>query len=382
MALGQEHAGSVSDLPHVVHVIDELPPDGAERLIVDLLQSRSGRFRYTVLCIVRGGPMVQELERMGIPVVVLRRRPGIDLGTLPALIKWLRRNDVAVVHTHLYAADTYGRVAAKLAGIRVQFSTRHNTVAWTGFGRRMLAGLLARLSTRVIACGDQVGRVMQERESIGGQRLVVIPNGINLRRFDNADRHALRRELAIGDDTVLLGVVGRLHAQKGHSDLLNALAALPASVSQYRCVIVGSGPLEQALRLQCARLDLAARVQFLGQRDDIPNVLAALDIFVMPSRWEGLPMALLEAMSLGCAVIATSVGEIPGVISDGSNGRLVAPQNTRQLGEALQQLLQDPAMRRQMGESARRTVTESFSAEKTARAYENLYESALCGNHG
>jgi L-malate glycosyltransferase len=368
--------------PHVVHVIDELPPDGAERLIADVLHNRSDRFRYSVLCIVRGGAMLAELEKLGIPVVVLGRRPGLDFGTLPALIQWLRRNEVSVVHTHLYAADTYGRLAAFLARVPARFSTRHNTSAWAGSARRALAWLLSLVSTKVIACGAEVGRNMREHEGISARRLVVIPNGVNLRRFDEADRSAFRRELGIGDDEPLIGVVGRLHPQKGHSDFLEALARLAQDGPTFRCAIVGSGPLDAELRDRCARLGLSERVHFVGQRKDVPNILAALDVFAMPSRWEGLPMALLEAMALGCAVLASSVGEIPGVIQDGVNGRLVPAGNVTQLTVATRELLESAALRRRLGEAARRTVVERFNAEMTARAYEDLYAAALEPAHG
>ncbi|HUK01340.1 MAG TPA: glycosyltransferase [Steroidobacteraceae bacterium] len=371
-----------TDLPHVVHVIDELPPDGAERLIVDVLQNRSPRFRYSVLCIVRGGTIVPELERIGVPVAILGRRPGVDPGTVGALMRWFRSNQVDIVHTHLYAADTYGRLAALLAGVRGRFSTRHNTSPWSGHARRLLARLLNATSTKVIACGGEVGRTLLEREGLSAQRMLVISNGINLRRFDHLQRAPFRRELGVSEETTLIGVVGRLHEQKGHSDLFKALAAVPADCGDYLCAIVGSGPLEAPLREQCRTLGLDSKVRFVGQRSDIPNILAALDLFAMPSRWEGLPMALLEAMAVGAPVLATAVGEIPGVIADGVNGRLVSPGNVTQFTVALIELLRNPALRRQLGKAAQQTVVERFSAEQTARAYERLYDQALTPAHG
>ena len=150
--------------PHVVHIIDELPPDGAERLIVDVLHNRSPRFRYSVICLVAGGPLVAELADMDVPVVVLNRRRGLDFGTIPVLMRWFHRHDVAVVHTHLYAADSYGRVAAWLAGVKGRFSTRHNTSAWKGSLRQTLSRLIALTSTKLVACGEEIGLRLVQKE--------------------------------------------------------------------------------------------------------------------------------------------------------------------------------------------------------------------------
>lgn len=371
--------GSDSGLPHVVHMIDELPPDGAERLIADIIAHRTGRFRYSVVCLVAGGKLAAEIEGSGVPVTVLGRRPGIDLGTLPALRRWLKAHRPQVVHTHLFAADTYGRVAALLARVPVIVSTRHNTRAWQGRGRRALARVLAVATSRTIACGREVGRTMVESERIPARKMVVIPNGIDLRRFAAADRMSLRSELGVPEGRILLGVVGRLHAQKGHLDLLEALAALPGGITGWTCVIAGSGPLEGAIKDRILELGLQDRVRLIGQRDDMPDVLAALDVFVMPSRWEGLPMALLEAMTFRLPIVATRVGSIPDVIDENRNGILVPPADPPALSAALHRLVTEPASRERLGREARESVERVYNAELTAKAYEDLYRELLAG---
>jgi glycosyltransferase involved in cell wall biosynthesis len=370
----------VQNAPHVVHVIDELPPDGAERLIVDVLQNRSDRFRYSVVCIVAGGAMEPELAAIGVPVVVLGRRRGVDLGTVPALVKWFRDNDVSVVHTHLFAADSYGRVAAALAGVKGRFSTRHNTSSWKGGLRNFIARILSRLSTRVIACGAEVGRTMVDVEGLPEDRVTIISNGINLRRFDSTDRQAFRHEIGVRDTDILLGVVGRLHAQKGHLDLLQALARLGPEVPPYICALAGSGELRADIEEMILAQGLQDRVKLVGQRSDIPNVLAGLDILVMPSRWEGLPMALLEGMALAKPVVATAVGGIPDVIQDGRNGLLVPPGQPALLAMAMQTLMCDRRLRDTLGAAARDTVENHFNAAATQAAYEALYAQSLAAS--
>jgi glycosyltransferase involved in cell wall biosynthesis len=363
--------------PHVVHVIDELPPDGAERLIVDVLQHRSDRFRYSVLCIVKGGKLVEELQAIGIPVDVLGRKPGLDFGTLFVLARWFKAHEVRVVHTHLFSADTYGRLAAWLVGVPARFSTRHNTSAWNGTLRRSLARWLGRLSSRVIACGDEVGRILVDDEGLSRARVAVVPNGVNLCRLDGTDRAALRRELNLPRQCIVIGVLGRLHPQKGHLDLLEALQALRADDDDFCCVLAGAGELEPSIRDAIRERGLESHVRLLGLRKDAPQVLAGLDILAMPSRWEGLPMALLEGMALRNAVVATAVGSIPSVIDDGLNGLLVPAADPAAMKAALLRLIRDRALRERLGAAAQATVRSRFNAAHTAQAYERLYAAAL-----
>jgi glycosyltransferase involved in cell wall biosynthesis len=368
--------------PHIVHVIDELPPDGAERLIVDILQNACGEFRYTVLCIVRGGPLAEELRAMGISVEVLGRRPGVDVGTPWALLRWFRRHDVKVVHTHLYAADSYGRLAALAARVPCCFSTRHNISAWDSGLRRWLSRALSATSNKVIACGEEVGRALVGREGLPPSRVAVVPNGINLRRLEGVDPTAFRRELCLPADQLLIGIVGRLHRQKGHTVLLHALAALRSSGCNFHCAVAGSGELASEVAQEAKQLGLGSCVTLLGLRHDVPCILSALDVLAIPSMWEGLPMALLEGMALGNAVVATRVGSIPDVVTDDENGLLVAPGDTAALHAALLRLAQEPALRQRLGANARITVRSRFSAAVTAQAYERLYREALAQTGG
>lgn len=364
-------------VPHVVHVIDELPPDGAQRLIVEVLQNASPRFRYSVLCMVKGGVLEAELAGIGVPVHVLGRKPGIDLGTVPALLGWFREHRPDVVHTHLYNADSYARLAAWLAGVPALFTTRHSTVPWPSASRRWIARSLSRVTNATIACGAEVERMLVTQEGIAPNRVKTVANGINLRRFESADGRRLRAELGVLPGQVLIGVIGRLHPLKGHADLIVALAQLYREGIDFQCVFVGGGDLRDELQQQVDQAGLNGVVRLLGQRSDVADVLAAIDIFAMPSRREGLPMALLESMAMARAVLATAVGSIPEVITDGENGMLVEPSNPSRLAAALSRLLRDAPLREKLGQAARATVEAGYSSTQTARAYESLYEQAL-----
>jgi glycosyltransferase involved in cell wall biosynthesis len=364
----------IVSVPHVVHVIDELPPDGAERLVVDVLKSRSGRYRYSVLCLIQGGLLAQEIEDMGIPVSILGRRGKWDFSFPWRLIRWLRNEKVAVVHTHLFTADAWGRLAAFLASTPGIFTTVHSTNQWKGRVHRLVDRALAYVSTKVIGCSEEVGLVLRQRDRLPVSRLVEIPNGIELTRFENVSSDGVRGEFRVPDSARLLGVLGRLHPAKGHEDLLKALATLPGD---WRCLFIGGGELEEKLRAETDRLNLSGKVIFTGLRRDVPRLLSALNILVMPSRWEGLPMALLEAMAMGKAIVATRVGGIPDVVTHDEQALLVPPNDPLALQAALQRLFVDPELGPRLGEKARARVRAHYNVARTASAYEALYDAAL-----
>jgi glycosyltransferase involved in cell wall biosynthesis len=364
-------------LPHVVHVIDELPPDGAERLLADMLQKRSNRFRFSVLCLIRGGGLEQEIRDMGVPVTVLNRRGIFDPGFILRLARWFREQRADVVHTHLFTADTYGRIAARLAGVRAVFSTVHATVVCEGTLRRSVHRALSWASTGVVACSEEVGRVMRERDRLRASNLTVVSNGINIDRLAGANGDGVRAEFAVPEDSLLIGVIGRLHQAKGHSDLFAAMARLRDKGLRPKCLVIGSGNLRGELEETAKRLGLADRVVFTGQRSDVPRLLAGLDILAIPSRWEGLPIVLLEAMAMSRPIVATRVSGIPEVIQHEDNGLLVPPADPEALAGALQRLLTDPALRERLGRRGCVTMRERHDVARTARAYEGLYAQAL-----
>ena len=365
--------------PLVVHVIDELPRDGAEMLLLDLLRLRDPRLRYAVVCLIRGGALQPEFERIGVAVTVFGRHGRYDPLLVLRLARWLRRRRASVVHTHLFTADSYGRLAARLAGVPGIFSTVHS-VAPTGAGRvrATVSRLLARLSTGVVGCSEEVAQTLVQRDGLPADRVHAIPNGIDLLRFGDARGDGVREEFDLDARRRLIGIVGRLHPPKGHEDLLLALARLdPALRRDLSCLVVGAGGLEAALRQRVAELGLHDCVIFTGLRTDVPRLVAALDVFVMPSLWEGLPIALLEAMAASRPVLCTRVGGIPDVVQHGDNGLLVEARDVDALRAGIERLLREPKLAARLAERARATVIERFDITRTAGAYNRLHCSAI-----
>jgi Glycosyltransferase len=365
--------------PLVAHLIDELPAHGAERLIVDLVACPDPRFRYAVVCLIRGGPLEEDLRELGVPVFVFGRRGRLDPGLVGRLVRWMRKNDVAVVHTHLFTADAYGRLAAWLAGVPAIFCTVHNVVnSWKTPVHRFLDRVLARVSYRVIACTEEVGKVLVERDGIPRERVAVVANGIDLRRFRAVSGVGVREEFGCRPSRLLLLMVGRLEPQKAHQDLLLALSDVRAGGGEeFLCVLAGDGELRGVLEAEVARLGLQEHVLFAGFRRDVPRLLAACDLFVMSSRWEGLPIALLEAMACAKAVVVTAVGGVPDVVRDDVNGFLVPAAEPAAMATRIRQLMDDRDLRVRIGERGRTDVLERFDISRTAAEYSTLYASAL-----
>ncbi|MDO6459860.1 glycosyltransferase [Granulosicoccaceae sp. 1_MG-2023] len=359
--------------PLVVHVIDRLPPDGAERLIAEVLRNRSDAYDYRVLCLVEGGLLLEEIENSGVPVTVLGRRNGHDWRHAWALYRWFRQYRPKVVHTHLFTADAWGRTFAWLARVPGIFSTVHSTNAWKTPLHLRVDRLLARISDAVIACTGEV------RNTIVGQgipeaKVVSVPNGVDLQRMGAFDALDLQQAFAVPAGVPVFALVGRLHEAKGHTDLLPVLAELAAEGVPFACLFVGGGELEDTLCAQVAEQGLQNHVFFCGFRSDVPAILKSLDFLVMPSRWEGLPISLLESMACGTPVLASAVGGIPDVIESGRDGLLYPQGDAAALKQALTQLLAEPQLRQQMAEAGRHKIETQYSAAAVARAYESLYD--------
>lgn len=364
--------------PLVAHIIDRLPPDGAERLLVDLLRNRSADFDHVVLCLIEGGHLAAEVTAMGIPIVTFGYQGWKDWTILLRLYRWLAAQRPAVVHTHLFSADLWGRTAAYLAGVPAIFSTIHSTNAWKTPLHRFCDWILAHFSTRLIACSPQVAKVLAERDHIPTDRIVTVANGIDLARFRNTVPLDLAAEFGVTADTVRLAMVGRLEPVKGHLDLLPVLAQLRQEGNDnFRLLVVGEGPLRPTIEDMIQDLALEDIVTLIGLRKDVPRILAAIDILIMPSRWEGLPIALLEAMVMGRPVLAAAVGGIPDVITDGVTGCLYPPGNSQFLATSLRRLLQDAALRQTLGAAAKKIVTAQYDAGQVCRHYETLYRELL-----
>jgi glycosyltransferase involved in cell wall biosynthesis len=352
-----------------------MPVGGAEDLVAAIVRGLDPR-RFAVAVVTLGppGPIGHELQAQGYEVISL----GLDVKHTSlwrlsgAVRRLLKTHKPDLLHTHLYHPNLYGRLGAlglDLSGVVVSV---HNSYTRVKFHRRIWNFLLACATDRVLVGSLQVWRDVRRYDGVPASRLLLMPYGIPLAELDTAlSREAARERL--GASGLVIGAVGRLEEQKGHVHLLAALPELRQEIPDLVMLLVGEGRRQADLQRQVQALGLQDTVRFLGTRRDLPEIYRALDIFVQPSLWEGLPLALLKAMGAGLPVVATGVSGSLEVVEDGVNGRLVAPGDPQALARAILDLARHPEARQRLADAARSTVTRRYSLEAMVRRLEALY---------
>lgn len=356
----------------IVQVVFSLDMGGQERLVLRMAQAFHGRGHLVeVVTLTGGGGLSGELGPIKIHEVA-RVRP-FDPTLYPRLFRLFRSLKPDVVHTHNSVPFHFAAPPAKIAGART-VHTKHGHIAYTKTGVH-----LGRLSARFVDCFVAVSADTAETakrwERPNKKRLSVIENGIPLDKFrpDEAARAAIREELGIPRDAVIVGSVGRLVEEKDYPLLVRATA--PLLSERVRVVIVGEGMMRGEIEAAVAEIEPQRRrfVTLAGERRDVPRVLAAYDIFVLSSRAEGLPLVIPEAMASRLPVVATAVGGIPGVVPK-ETGVLVPHGDPEKLRVAIEGFVNDAATRRSTGEAARRYALERFGEERMLERYLALYK--------
>lgn len=367
----------------ILQVIDGMNIGGAEVLLVDLVRRLREMGHDVQVAYSTHGPMAARLEAMNVPLTRLPRFARVDPILLLRLMRLMRREKPDLVHTHLFKSDLHGRLAARWTGVPVVVSTAHNNDSWAKRAPLgWLYGRTARLADRIIAVSEEVREYQMKYTFVPSEKIVTIDNGVDMRRFEGQDAagRAVRAEFGIDPDAPLVGIVGRLTEQKDHETFLWAATRIQAELPSARFLVVGDGPLRAELIEHARLLKLDDAVIFAGLRNDIPAVLAALDALVFSSRWEGLPVTLLEGMAAGKPIISTAVGGVPGVVADGDSTLLVPVGISSLLADAVVRVLRDPALARKLSEAARARVREKYSLDsmldRTLALYEELWNNA------
>ena len=332
-----------------------------------------------VVALTRRGPIADEIEAAGVPVHLVTGEPGPrDPAAFIRLVRLLQRERPDVVHTFLIVAGIYGRFAAFAAGVPLVLAAEQNVYARKPRRHALMERALACRTYRVVACCDVVGRFYQQQVGIPRSKIDVIYNAVRFGpRPRLTDTETARFALRLPPDALVLGTLGRLTEQKGQRTLLQAIATLSRDLPDLVLFLAGAGPLREALEAEAARLGLADRVRFLGVRRDRATLYAAMDVFVLPSRWEGLSLALVEAMGAGRAIVATNVGGNPEVVHDGQTGLLVPPDDPTALAGALGKLARDRALRTSLGDAAAVDARARFSIDQHVAQLSALYRQGL-----
>lgn len=321
------------------------------------------------------GPYAERLKALGVATYSLDLRGRPSLKHVRELSKLIDYQKPDVVHAVMYQAIQLCRLAKGRAKHRFKLVTspRVNYRSRSALTLLIDRALKGRDDMLIAEC-EASRQFLVRRLGYKPEKVRTIYNGIDVAGWpaSKMDRQQKRLELRLGGQELLIGAIGRLDAQKGHSVLLDALARLRKKYPA-RLVIIGDGPKRHALETQIKRLNLSTAVWLLGERDDVTAWLSTIDVFALPSLWEGLPNALLEAMALGLPVVASSVDGVPEAVRDNETGLLVPPRQPETLARRLAELCADPALRTRLGAQARAWVFERFTLTRMINQYEDAY---------
>lgn len=301
------------------------------------------------------------------------------LGSIWRFARWLQREDVAVVHTHMHYAALWGRVAGKMAGVPVMVTTEHGKELWKNRMQVAIDHGLSRWTARHIAVAQDGLDIRRRRERVAEHRLVLIPNGVPLPddTVNRLGRESVRAEFGLSPATPVIGTVGRVVEAKGYDHLLAALRELRNEFPDLRWLAAGDGDRREALTAQTAEMGLADAVIWTGTRGDVGDLLAAMDVWVMSSIREGLPVALLEAMAARKPIVATRVGGIPDAARDGREALLVPPADPVALAAAVGTLLRDRCHADRLAAAARQRAVAEYGIVSVAARIEDIYRQEL-----
>jgi glycosyltransferase involved in cell wall biosynthesis len=361
-------------LLNVLQLIPTLDRSGAEKQMAILARGLPrDRFRVEVAALTRLGPLEAELRAAGVPVTAIGKKLKVDPLALARLVRLLRSRRFDVLQTWIFAADTYGRVAARLARVPVVVTAEMAVDLWKGPRDLAVDRYLARWTDRVVGNSRAVVDFYR-RNGIPEDRLEMIPSGIGDEEPPAVDRAALRAEFGWPGDAPLLLFAGRLAEQKGVGDLVAAIDLVRYVVPELRALIVGDGPLRSQLEETARDFRLDGMVKFAGHRDDVPRLLAGADLLVLPSLYEGLPNVVLEAMRFSRPVVATAAPGTTEVVDDGRTGLLVPVRDPPALAQAIRTVVRDPALARRLGDAGRARVEAEFRAATMIERFAALYE--------
>ena len=363
------------DVP-IAHLIESDGPGGAETVVVQMATALQAAGARNVVFLPANGEgwLARQLEDTGVAIEYFHVDRPVSPACARSLHQAFRRHQIAIAHSHEFSMAVYGGWASWRHQIP-HIITMHGRRYYADRLRRRLA-LRAAVATSAstVAVSAPLARALSTDLFLPAGRVLTIPNGV---RHVHAARVTLRDELRLGVDDRLLVAVGNLYPVKGHVKLVDALALLADAHPTVHLAISGRGELHDALVARAREHHLGRRVHLLGFRSDIAAILAAADIFVLPSLSEGLPLALLEAMFAGCPIVASDVGEVRAALAQGSAGVVVEPGNSRALAAALDGLLRNPQEARRLGVRAAAHARDEYELSRMVNRYVGLYEAAL-----
>jgi glycosyltransferase involved in cell wall biosynthesis len=355
-------------------MVDELDLGGTEQQILELVKTIDRSRFEPMVCCFRYGRKAAEIAELGVPVFQVAKNHKLDAGILLRLVELLRRERIDILQTYLWTANTWGRVAGRLAGVPIVVASERNIDIWEQNYKRIIGRYLAGSTDRIIANSEAVRRYLLERGGLDPAKVTTIYNGVNFDRFATAtDPMQRRHELGIPDDALLAGVVARVEPAKDHDTLLHALALVRDRTPNLHLAVVGDGTQKERLTRLAHELGIGERIHFTGFRTDAAEWIASFDFTVLSSVKEGLSNTVIESMAAGKPVIATAVGGNPEVIVEDETGYLLPARDPARFGEAVARLVAEKHRIPELGAASKKRVESLFSVDKMVENTTRLY---------
>jgi glycosyltransferase involved in cell wall biosynthesis len=368
----------------VLHIISGLPIGGAERLIETICRRfDKDRFSLYVCSLTDEGMIGSEIRSAGTTLISLKSSIRVyNIRTIMKILHLIKGIKPDIVQTHIYPANTLGRISAFLAGVPCVIATEHGLYRHKKKRQLFLDRLLSHGTDKIVVISEAVKTYISTQSKIPGHKFQVIHNFIEPERFvPRGERSTVRREFGLSGEEFVVGSVGRMVAENGYDVLIEAMRKVTDGGHAISCVLVGGGKHLELLKFHARAAGLGKDILFPGFCSDVGRVLEAFDLYVLPTLDEGFGISVIEAMAAGLPVIATSVDAIPEVIQDGKNGLLVPANDPLALANRIEYLYRNVAVRDELSKEGKETVLQKFSAEVGVRKLEGLYLN-LCSQSG
>jgi len=364
----------------VLHVFVTLPVGGAEQLLASMVSKFNSNIKSMICCICDKGEIGERLEQDGHKIIVLNKlhKNGWDGSVVDDLCNIIRKYNVDLIHGQLYHSNLYSRFAAKRENIPAIISIHNTYNKQKKIHRRLINRYLLKYTSAIIVGSDDIKKDVVKYDHAPDKLIHTIPNSINISSIQTSfSRESARKNLGLSNNDLVLGTIGRLEEQKGHKFLLEALSILKKENIYIKLILIGDGRLRKDLEALSKILKIEKQVLFLGTRADIADLFPAMDVFIMPSLWEGLSLAMLTAMAAKLPVIATDVGGVKGVLEENSCGMVVKSGDASKLAQAIEQLMNNKPLLKRYASLGREVVKEKYSDVSMAKSILELYDSVL-----
>lgn len=354
-----------------------------QELLKFLRYASHEKYQFSVCILLGHDRLNDEISALGIENINLEMRHYYDFGAWWRLYRFAKEKRVDLVHTYGLKAHIIGRIVGKCLRVPVNISSVHSTDPWRKWYHVLLERLTSRLTDLYIS-NSQAGRLAtHQRERIPLRKIITIPNGIDVTEYESyhtltfEEINALKQRFGIASTAPVIGIVANFRQMKGHKTIVDALPRVLKSFPELKCLFVGSDLWHGTVQEYIREKQLERTVICIGFQQNIPEILAILDIFLLPSLWEGLPTSVMEAMAMKKPVIASTVGGIPELVEHEVTGLLIPPNDPVRLADEVIRLLNNPAWAAQLGQAGYKKIQQDFALTSSVAKIEEVYDQLI-----